>query len=222
LLSCLEEAPGGKTLLGTDESWLVFRRHHPGLVGGWLALDGGEPAVSWGLPPVGRWGVPRPGPERQPVDELAGRPLRPRAVSGDARGARKEFDWGRTVTGYLRLEHRVGQEVGVALLFTGETVPDTRQGRSETAVLMMPGRRSWLDARPRRFRHAVVLGGEAVTGARVVPLLPGTEGLPGTEIGGAAPEGAFGLDPPPLRTPVEDEVRRELQGVAGVAGREEL
>ncbi len=222
LLACLEEAPGGKKLLGTDETWQVFRRHHPGLVGGWLALDGGEAAVSWGLPPVGRWRVPRPGPERRPMDELSGRPVRPLAVSGDARGVRKQFDWGRVVTGYLRLEHRAGEEVGVALLFTGEEPPDTRQGRSEAAVLMMPGRRSWLDARPRRFRYAVVLGAQTVTGARLLPLLPGAEAEPRTAVGEEAPEGAFGLDPPPLRTPVEDEVRRELEGVAGVAGREEL
>jgi hypothetical protein len=221
-LACLE-APGGRRLLGTDRRWQVFRRHHPGLVAGWLALDGGEPALpafSWGLPPVGRWEVPRPGPELEPLDELTGRPLRAQAVAGDARGARKVLDWGREVTGYLRLEHRPGQETGVALLFTGRDLPDTRQGRSETAVLLMPGRRSWLDARPRRFRYAVVLGGEAVTGGRLLPLPAGAAAR--AALGEGKPEGAFGLDAPPLRTPVEDEVRRELKGVAGVAGREEL
>ncbi len=38
----------------------------------------------------------------------------------------------------------------------------------------------------------------------------------------AAPvRGVLGIVPPPLRTPVEDEVWRELEGVPGVAGREE-
>ena len=124
------------------------------------------------------------------------------------------------MTGYLRLEHRPMEETGVALLFTGARPPDTRQGRSEMAVLLMPGRRSWLDARPRRFRYAVVLGGQAVTGARVLPLAAGVAA--GLALGEGKPVGAFGLDAPPLRTPVEDEVRRELKGVARVPGREEL
>lgn len=57
--------------LWTDSRWTIFRQDHPGILGGWLPVTAGEPAFSWGLPPVGRWGVPRP---------VVDRPSFPRAV----------------------------------------------------------------------------------------------------------------------------------------------
>ncbi|HEX9670070.1 MAG TPA: hypothetical protein VGC93_11370 [Thermoanaerobaculia bacterium] len=212
----------GRFLLVTDPSWLVFRRHRPGLVRGWEPLEegpaAGEPAFSWGSPPVGRWDAPRPSPPRPPLDERTGRAIRPRRVAGDPAGERKLYDFGRAVTGYLRLEHRPNAEMDVALLLAGDRPPDPRD-RAQGAVLLMPDGRAWLDARARRFRYVLLLGAPSVTGARVLPV-------GGEEAAAAArpepPEGAFGLAPPPLRAPIEDEVRRELKGVPRVAGREEL
>ncbi|HVF59983.1 MAG TPA: hypothetical protein VNJ70_09270 [Thermoanaerobaculia bacterium] len=212
----------GHALLVTDRSWLVFRRHRPGLVRGWEPLEegpaAGEPAFSWGSPPVGRWDAPRPGPPRPPLDERTGRAVRPRRVAGDPAGVRKLYDFGRVVTGYLRLEHRPVAEVEVALLFAGDRPPDPR-AHAQGAVLLMPDGRAWLDARPRRFRYVLLLGAPSVVGARVFPV-SGEEAT--TAARPEPPEGAFGLAPPPLRAPIEDEVRRELKGVPRVAGREEL
>ena len=85
----------------------------------------------------------------------------------------------------------------------------------------MPGRRDWMDARPRRFRYAVVVGLAGCAGARVLPVPPArAAGLLAGD--GGAEMRVFGIEPPPLRTPVEDEVWRELQRVPGVAGRKEL
>ncbi|HEX5757821.1 MAG TPA: hypothetical protein VF121_01370 [Thermoanaerobaculia bacterium] len=221
LLARLEDG-AGRAIVVSDRSWLVFRRFRPGLVRGWEGLDepaaAGEPAFSWGSPPVGRWDASEPGPPRAPLDERTGRAVRPRAVAGDGAGELKLYDFGREVAGHLRLDHRPGAEAGAALLLTGDRPPDPR-GRAQGAVLFMPDGRSWFDARPRRFRYALLVGAPSVTGARVLPLA----GREAVEAGRREPpEGAFGLEPPPLRAPVEDEVRRELEGVARVGGREEL
>ena len=44
--------------------------------------------------------------------------------------------------------------------------------------------------------------------------------LPALAGPGGPPRGVLGIVPPPLRTPVEDEVWRQLQGVPRVAGGE--
>ncbi len=123
----------------------------------------------------------------------------------------------------------------------------------------MASAHQWLDARPRRFRYALVIGLERPLAARVYAVEPrvaerggveiapeaATAGMaeaPGTSArsatsdltagGRAAPAGAaglpppgrgvFGLAPPRLRTPVEDEIRRKLKRLEGVAGRKDL
>jgi hypothetical protein len=120
------------------------------------------------------------------------------------------------------------------------------------AVMVMPGAGDWLDARLRRFRYALVIGIARPLGARVYAIderLAATfrldvlgqaagqaaAGEPGRDGRGAAvgpgaapmPEGAggvgvFGLAPPRLRTPVENEVRSKLERLPGVAGRKKL
>jgi len=99
-------------------------------------------------------------------------------------------------------------------------------------VVMMASSRQWLDARLRHFRYALVIGLERPLAARVYPIEPGDaargglEVAPGTAPGApgapAAGHGVFGLPPPRLRTPVEDEVRRKLERLEGVAGRKGL
>lgn len=122
-LASLGDETSGKPLVVTDGRWRIFRRHRLGLVRGWLPLAGspealGEAAQVWGLPPIGRWGRPAPGPRRPLFAELTGgsRPLAartsspyPPAASGGpalstAGTAIVLFDWGREVEGYLVLE----------------------------------------------------------------------------------------------------------------------
>ena len=90
----------------------------------------------------------------------------------------------------------------------------------------MTGRRSWMDAQARRFRYALVIGDRPAS-ARVLPVDPkraaGRIATPADTAagGGRKVEGVFGLEPPPLRTPVQDEIWRELQRVPGVRGRKD-
>ncbi|HEX2225324.1 MAG TPA: hypothetical protein VHN15_14080 [Thermoanaerobaculia bacterium] len=233
-LALLVDTKTGEPLAWTDESWTVFDRYQVGLVRGWTPLrskgeGAGEPAFVWGFPPVGRWGSPSPGaevplfatlsPERR---FLPGRPLGGRLPDLDARGSRHVFDFGQEVTGYLSLDLPPGEAPGMGLLFTGLERPDPMRQAPAAAVLVPPGSPGWTDARPRRFRYAVVLGLERpvtarvrlVDAARAASLLPTPDQR--------EEDGVLGIDPPPLRTPVEDEVWREFKRVPGVAGREEL
>jgi hypothetical protein len=278
LASLVDEA-SGRPLLGTDGAWRTFRRHRLGLLRGWLPIDPpavaavvsaagpGDAAVTWGRPPVGRWGrVMPPWPRplfaeltggRQPVPAASTAPYVPPPATG-VRGDSTMvlFDWGRQVTGYLALE--TGFEPGMdedleqppparqrtALLWTGDVRPEPAGGglRPSGVVVVMASGHQWLDARLRRFRYALVIGLERPLAARVYAVEPreaaqdglevveGTAGTPaaGTAgaAGGAGPpppgHGVFGLPPPRLRSPVEDEVRRKLQRLEGVAGRKDL
>src|ERR1700732_2269631 len=83
LASLVDEA-SGRPLLGTDGGWRTFRRHRVGLLRGWLPIDPpavaaavsaagpGEAAVTWGRPPVGRWGRVVPPWPRPLFAELTG------------------------------------------------------------------------------------------------------------------------------------------------------
>jgi hypothetical protein len=225
---------GGRTLVRTDEKWRIFQRHHFGLIRGWLPLgpSGGlesEPAFSWGLPPTGRWGKPEAGPVHPRLPELiqgqpvpAARVAVPRVPVLPATSVRHMalFDWGREVAGYLTLQMPAGDGLRKALLFLGDRPPDLLQDQPVGAVLAMTGRRSWMDALPRRFRYALVIGDRPLA-ARVFPVDP--EKAAGLLADGdeRKVEGVFGIAPPPLRTPVQDEIWRELQRVPGVRGRKD-
>ena len=231
-LAALQDG-GGKTLVRTDGDWRIFERHHFGLLRGWLPLgpSGGlesEPAFSWGLPPIGRWGRPEAGPVRPRMSELIqGQPVSgtrlaaPRipALPPTSASRMALFDWGREVTGYLVLQMPPEDGLRTALFFTGVGVPDPLRERPAGAVLAMTGRRSWMDVRPRRFRYALVIGDRPLA-ARVLQVDP--EKAAGFLADGAPKiEGVFGIEPPPLRTPVQDEIWRELQRVPGVRGRKD-
>ncbi|HVG09939.1 MAG TPA: hypothetical protein VNM67_19715 [Thermoanaerobaculia bacterium] len=223
----------GKTLVRTDGDWRIFKRHHFGLLRGWLPLgpSGGlesEPAFSWGLPPIGRWGRPEAGPLRPRLSELIhGQPVSgtrlaaPPIPALPPTSARRMalFDWGREVTGYLVLQMPPEDGLRTALFFTGIRVPDPLRERPAGAVLAMTGRRSWMDVRPRRFRYALVIGDRPLA-ARVLQVDP-ARAAGYLEDGVPKMKGVFGIEPPPLRTPVQDEIWRELQRVPGVRGRKE-
>ncbi len=222
-LASLEDQAAGRQLVATDERWRIFFRHQPGLIRGWLPIGGGEPASCLGYPPVGRWGTPRPG---RPEPLLARGPLLPAVASrpltlafGDPERSRPPgspvlYDWGREVEGRLTLDLRPAKEPGMALLFAGGSPPDPLAAKPAGAILILPGRHDWLDARPRRFRYALLVGLARPAAAAVLPS-------PARPIHQEEMK-VFGLAGPPLRTPVEDEVWSKLQRLAGVARRKEL
>lgn len=128
-----------------------------------------------------------------------------------------------------------------ALLWTGDTPPQPAApgGQPGAAVVVMASGHQWLDARLRRFRYALVIGLEQPLAARVYAVdagvaarcglaaAAGTSGAgggaaAGGAANGAAPRGVFGLPPPRLRTPVEDEIRRKVKRLEGVAGRKQV
>ncbi len=236
LLVSLRPTPGegeSAAAAGSGRSWRVYRDFDPALLDPEAELDEGEPARVWAAPPTGRWGLPPVGETRPLLEDLlAGPPLvagratvrprgggEPRPLGKRARrpGAAITFDWGREVTGYLVIA-QAGVRGARALVWTG-TRPPSRDplGREKptTYVVNPPGRRWWLDTVPRTFRYVTVVGIGGFSGAKVFPVDGGGAAGPVATNRGEVATGVLGLEPPPLRAPVEDEIRRELERLAG-------
>ncbi len=241
----------GNTLAATDAGWRIVRRYRPGLVRGWLPLAGPaaterEAAATWSRPPAGRWGMPAAAPPR-PLFAGGRLPVavdRAATVATLARGIVR-LDLGREIEGYLALEvaPRARRQVGLIYLDRGTgtfgsagsagpagpagsvaSFGRIEPGAPSLPVIVAPGAPVWLDVRPRRLRSLAIAGDLEVTGARVYPAAAPPTAVPRAgQISAELPgQGLLGLSPPPLRTPVEDEVWRELERLAGVAGREHL
>jgi hypothetical protein len=150
-------------------------------------------------------------------------PIAAGLAEGRRPGSSLLYDWGRPVEGYLSLEILPAKELGMALLFvgdggaTGDQPPDPLAGDPTAAVLILPGQRDWLDTLPRRFRYALLVGLARPALAAVLPVPAPAAGSPRP-----SEKRVFGIQGPPLRTPVEDEVWSKLQRLTGVAGRKEL
>jgi hypothetical protein len=218
LIASLVDEGTGRQIVGTDESWRILPAHQLGLPRGWTPAGAGGPAFVWGYPGAPRpllgeeMGPPVPAASMLPVALPAG------LAEGRPPGSPILYDWGRTVEGYLTLDVPPAKELGMALLFTGETPPDPLAARPTASVLVMPGQPQWLDARPRRFRYALLVGLKRPAAAAVRPVPPGRV-LPSRP---AAEDRVFGIQGPPLRTPVEDEVWSKLQRFPGAARGKDL
>lgn len=201
----------------SDGSWRLFHRFHPGLLGGWLAAEEGEPPRLWGRPPTGRWGRPAPGPPRPLFTEVAeaAPPVAPVAGYPLSQGRRRPraswtlWDWGRPVTGYLSVEFG-GPAPPVALLFEGEEPPPLAYSLADGPVIPPPGATAWDGATVRRFRYALLLGPGDVAAARVHPVPEAAAGaLPAPP---PAVGGAFGLPVPQPLMPAAEELRHLFAG----------
>lgn len=241
----------GRQLAWTDEGWRLFRSHHPGLVRGWLPLSGegspeSEAVFSWGFPPVGSWRNPPIGPTRPLFFETTAARSIPAATATEMASFRRNnkkkqepdkgpdegqatvknpprrlFDWGREVTGYLSLDVPALTQMQAGLLYTSSAAPPDPRRDPATVVLVLPGKRGWTSVLPGRFRYALFVGIERPQAARVQPL---ADPKLFATLRGATPDGSgvFGIDPPELRTPIENEIWGELESVPDVAGREKL
>ncbi len=233
LLRAEGDEPRGRLAVGSGGAWRIFREFDAALFDPDADLAAGEPARVWSAPPAGRWRLPPVGATRPLLaDLLVGSPLvagratvrppgggEPRALSRRSRrpGAAITFDWGREVTGYLGIA-QAGVEGARALVWAGTRPPSHDPlGREEpTTYLLNPrGRRWWLDTVPRTFRFVTLVGIGGFSGARVFPVDGEGGAVAVAANGGEAAAGVFGLEPPPLRPPVEDEIRRELERLAG-------
>ena len=189
LLASLVDEATGRQIVGTGEDWRIFPHHELGLVRGWLPLRARRAGVPLGVSadrPLGRAaGGLAPGRCSARRSARACRPPRcvrspspPAWRDGRSPGSPILYDWGRTVEGFLTLELPAGKDQGAALLFTGEAPPDPLTARPTAAVLIVPGRRDWMDARPRRFRYALLVGLEGPAAAAVQPVPAGAVRTP--------------------------------------------
>lgn len=219
----------------TDGRWRIARRHTPALMHAGEPLEESAPPRVWGRPPLGRWGrlkAARSVPVLEEVRSTA-EPIDPQRyrVGPRARGWRRyrrqlhapeplgswvTLDWGEEIYGYLSLGLTDGDGVE-GLLWAGLDEADPRSEPWTTAVLGVPGRTWWTDVEPRRFRYVTVLGVDRLTLAEAYPVDP--EAAAELQTGPVSAPGLWGLIPPRLVSPVEDEVRRDLEGVPGIAGR---
>lgn len=222
------ELPGREPVrLVTDEDWKIAYRHRDGLGDpSVMPLPPLPQALVLARPPFGRWGPRRPGPLRVRFEEALERPRdwvrvwTPRAdgewrrsgVRRPARGERVLIDFGREEAGFLVLAG-LGRADEPALVYTGLREPHPEDTSPSAVWISLPGKVHWVDAEPRRFRYALVVGGEGVHSASVYGIRDAAAAA-----WPAAPErrrGVFGLTPVQLRTPIEDKIWSQLQGATG-------
>lgn len=209
LLVRLDIGPGTAALAVSDGSWRIFRQLVPGLVGGWLPLAGAEPAMVWGVPPLGRWGRPRLG-QPQLAEALVDPPfarLLPRTATPvpELGGRAVLFDFGAERAGYLVL-HAPAEVRSPALLFFGSEPPDPNRRGADAILVESEGASEWRDARLRRLRYALVWG--LAAGSWLELLEP--QGDRARGLGTDPPAGVFGLTPPVRVEPLEAEIRRRV------------
>jgi hypothetical protein len=213
LLAALAVAGEEEPRVVTDESWTIYRVHRLGLVRGQWPLAGGERPQVWSLPPTGRWRFPSPtgvvevaSPEPPRWKVLAPRRVTRQPVSPDGRPG-LVFDFGREVVGTLRLELlREGAVAGK--LWVASDPLRLYDALPVARPQSVPGRGSWQDSVPRRFRYAA-FSGEAQVAVVQVLLAEGRQPYEVPPV-----EGLFGIHPPrprggwmlpSSRTPVEHE-----------------
>jgi hypothetical protein len=220
--------------LGTDESWKIARAFSDELLSPGGAIHEPEAALVWAEPPIGRWGYVGEGSPTPLFSEVVvGREVRhaPRALpeKGDGSwraldppdhsspplGRRVTFDWGREVVGFPNVVFGRKWE-GRGMVFAGLERPDPEVDLPVAYLLKPAGRKSWSDSRPRSFRYLTVIATQEMVGARVLPLVP--ELAQSALARASAPTGVLGIEPSSLRPPIEDEIRSELESLAGVPG----
>jgi hypothetical protein len=138
--------------------------------------------------------------------------------SSPALGHWVTFDFGEAVMAYLALRFP-GQVSAdsqpMGLLYLGNQPRILNRSQAERHVVLMPGQRVWLDAKPRRFRYATYVGLTPVSGADAYPV----DAVRADEIWatGHVTTGAFGLPVGQLGPSLEDVVWRELHRLPSVA-----
>lgn len=236
LLATLDLEDGHR--IPSDRTWRASGRYEAKMqTAGFVAED--ERAVTvWGRPPVGSW--------PDPAESVAVPVLGQQVLASGARGPERVrylgeslwerrfpepnrrmplgrwvvFDMGTAVSGYLNVV--LAEPKGArGLVYLGhERVPSPDNSDPATWFRAPPGRGSWSDFEPRRFRFVAVLADAEIAGLRVFETR--TDSVVGSRHRSPRTERALGLEPPPSGSTVEDEFWRELERVTGIAGREAL
>ncbi len=222
-----------RVLVRTDADWWVFWQYRKALDDLTSPIEKGANPHLWGRPPAGRWLGPREVVERPRLDRLrlgeprlpsevfqwvGGRRLRRPARRARNLGRQVLFVWPEPVTGYLALSSRSTESSPAVVYFGLDAAPDPILQAPGATRIQLPGRRHWTDSRLRTFRYALVIGSTDLLGAHVVEVDATSRGLP---VSGLGPiPGVFGLEPPRLRTTVENEIWSDLEGLEGQTGSE--
>jgi hypothetical protein len=227
-LAALWVGASDEPLVVTDETWRVAHMRTPPLMNPDQEVRWNDEAVVVAVPPAGRWGPTTRGIDRPLLrDLIAGRRevtarrilLPGRQWSGTtwrrtrreaALGERVVFDFGRPRTGFLWLDFPAG-EPALAVVYLGLEPPEPAARPPEITVITR-GEERWLDAVPRTFRYAMVVGLEQIRDASILQSDP--DAVPPI-VAGEPPEGVFGLSVPRLRTPAENVVWSELERFPG-------
>lgn len=237
LLRLEADGAGEKVEIVTDGDWQIFRQSHDALFDLELPLPAGEAPRIWGPAPVGRWMVSGRAKLVPTIAELrttksALEATRFRLPSGNRRwqslgktdrsspalGKWVTFDFGQQVVAYLALRFpaQVGENTQpIGLLYLGHQPRILNRGQAERHVVIMPGQRIWLDAKPRRFRYATYVGLTPVSGADAYPVDDARADK--IWVTGHPSTGAFGLPVGQLGPSLEDVVWRELHRLSGLA-----
>lgn len=231
LLVSLETKGREQVWVGTDEEWRIVRSlTAETMVAGTPIVDS-QPAEVLSLPPAGRWGRPRAGGVRLQLREQLLRPegVLPHRARSELLtrwttlgrvvdwetpqvGRKVVFDWGKEVTGYLNFSFSLTREAR-GLYFAGRGPKDPEFNSPSGWFEKLDGTRTWTATEPRAFRYVTVVSTAPLNGARA--FLADTDQI-GVRVADAQAEGVFGLDPVPLPTPAENEIRRELQSLEGL------
>ncbi len=225
---------GERVDIVSDGSWRIFRRFDESLSRPGRRLRGEEPVV-WGPQPAGRWGSPATAVETLTLRGLqGGRPrrlLRPERLGSHGSpwrlaerwrarrlGAWARVDFGSVRTGYLNLRF-ADSRASRGFVFYELRRPPQGLGGYDDVVLRISGRKQWTASRPASFRFVTLAGMRNLTGAEIVPVDP--EKAAGLLDRESRPS-LFGIErKKTLVSPIEDEVRRKLQRVPGIARRKE-
>ena len=230
----VDGANGERTTIVSDGSWRTMRRYVQGFSRP-TSRSWGEPVRVWGTPPTGRWNAIgnvrraltlrrlQGGKERRPQPSRRAMPLGRRWLTtgeygGEPLGKWVTFDFGREKVGFVNLKF-AAQYSENGLLFYGLHRPKDGIETPDEAIIRTPGRGHWTSSAPARFRYVTVVGAPQVTHAEVLEVVPQ---LAHDLMGRRQVEPLFGVDRRlTLVSPLEHEIRRKLQGVPGLAGREE-
>lgn len=212
---------GDRLVVATDEQWRIHRRYDAGILRGW-DLPEGESARIWQRHPTGRWGLASASP--RPVSPIELR--RPTSLSAkslylpwdpdawpdfetskisfsDELGPWVLLDWGREVTGFLRLQ-LASRDAEPGLLHVSGQIPD-RDAPADALVIPIPGRDEWTDSVPRTFRY-LLLTDVPLSGVPEVLVAPAAS-LGHSEAPSAGSAGVFGITPPLERSLAEERIR---------------
>ena len=227
-------ANGQSATIVSDGSWRIMRRFVRGFSRP-TSAHWGEPVRVWGTPPTGRWEASGTVHRALTLRRLqGGRELRPEpALRGQLLGEKWRtiqefgseplgqwvtFDFGRLRTGFVNLNF-ADQRASHGFLYYGQHRPRAGIENPDEVIMRIAGRSFWTSAAPANFRFITVVGAPAMIRAEIVPVDPELA----DELVAREPiDPLLGVDRSlTLVSPVEHEIRGKLEGIPGLAGREE-